>query len=469
MITVPDRDALTATILANLKSSRTSIDTSKGSPEWARVNAVVEAIYGIHWNVRAVQQTIWPGPDTPTADLESHADLRIEEDARRGPVESSGTDALTVTGTLAGAAVTAGLALVHSDGTRIQLTEGATIGVGTADLSVEAITKGIIGNKLTGDTFTFESPPANIQAEATLAADLTGGLDQETNAELLERVIQAYRNPPAGGRFADYWKWALAVDGVASAYVYGPSSYALEGRRGLGIVDVAILIPGTGAARAAGAAIVQDVQDMIDANRPVHAKASTVFTVDIRAEDIDVQLTPAEGYEWDWTGSGVVQSYAAKVITWTGALPETLTAAVDAGESPRIFVAGQVFTVASYVGVTTTINETPTTDPANPDPIYPGGPLSAGALAAVKTYCDSLGPSRETYADPSQRWDDTLRPTRIAQALIETKTSNGTVVGIEGCREATVITPPANMVPTDDVAGNPELIVYGVITIRPVP
>lgn len=468
MITVPTRDEVLAEYLAALKAARPQTDTAKGSPEWARANALIELVYGLHWQVRTAQRSIWPSADTPTEDLERHAELRVGD--RIPASTASGTAALTVTGTLAGAAVTAGLTLAHSDGTRFQLTEGATIGAGTATLAIEAITTGEAGNKLTGDVLTFESPPANIEADATLAADLTGGYDQETDAELLKRIQDAFVNPPAGGRFSDYRQWARDVPGVGGAYCYGPSSYALTGRRGVGIVDVAVAAQGTGSGRVPSAALVQEVQAAIDEQRPVHAKAGLAIAVTGVAQAIDVQLDPREGFEFDWTGSGVVSSYASQVITWTGEINTALRAAVDAGAASRIFCAGQVFTVTAYDNAgpyTTTISETPTTNPASPDPIYPGGPMSAPALAAIKGYMDSLGPARPASADPNQRWDGTCRVDQIKAALLERYDSDQRLVGVQGCRAVTVGTPAADVVATDTPPSTIQLLYYGVILVRP--
>ena len=474
MITVPTRETLTAELLVALKAARPSIDTSKGSPEWARANGLVELCYGQHWNIREVQYSIWPGPNTPTADLEAHADLRLGLDARLPARAASGTDILRVTGTLAGAKVEAGDTLASADGTRFEIAEDVTVGVGTADVSMAAITKGIVGNKLSGDVMDFESAPANIETEATLQGDLSGGFDQETNAGLLERVQHAYKNPPAGGRFSDYWGWARGVAGVGQAYSYGPSSYDLDGRRGLGIVDVALLSPGTGSARAPSAAVVSAVQDALDANRPVHAKPGLALAAVGVAQDVDVQLTPREGYEFDWTGTLTVSSYAAKVITVSAAIPDAIQALIDAGSTARIMLKGQLMVVTAYSSpgggpYTMTVQDTPSPVPAGADTVYPGGPLTAPALAAVKAYMDGLGPARGTAADPDQAWDDTCRPNGISAVLLERRiASDGSVVGVAGCKGTTVVTPGADVEPTDPgTTTGPNFLYYDEVTVRP--
>lgn len=56
----------------------------------------------------------------------------------------------------------------------------------------------------------------------------------ETDAELLTRLLEYIRRPPAGGNQYDYEKWSLEIDNVAAAYV-------IPLGQGLGTVDVIIL------------------------------------------------------------------------------------------------------------------------------------------------------------------------------------------------------------------------------------
>lgn len=56
----------------------------------------------------------------------------------------------------------------------------------------------------------------------------------ETDDELLARLLEYIRKPPAGGNQYDYEKWAMEVDGVVAAY-------CIPLAQGLGTVDVIIL------------------------------------------------------------------------------------------------------------------------------------------------------------------------------------------------------------------------------------
>jgi len=56
----------------------------------------------------------------------------------------------------------------------------------------------------------------------------------ETDEELLARLLEYIRRPPAGGNKYDYIKWALTIDNVAAAYCFPLG-------QGLGTVDVVIV------------------------------------------------------------------------------------------------------------------------------------------------------------------------------------------------------------------------------------
>lgn len=115
----------------------------------------------------------------------------------------------------------------------------------------------------------------------------------ETDSELLDRLLAALRDPPAGGNAGDYVQWALEVDGVKAAW-------CIPEGQGLGTVDVVILASGdtetpTEELRAA-------VWDHIDPLRPVTASivrilAPTITTQSVTMEvsgDVDLTVLAAE-------------------------------------------------------------------------------------------------------------------------------------------------------------------------------
>lgn len=98
-------------------------------------------------------------------------------------------------------------------------------------IDVELVDAGSDGNLAGGSTVSFDAPPVNVASEAVVseAFPLRGGSDGEDDARLRQRIINARRNRPAGGNWAQLRQWALeAVPSIQDAYVYpalgGPGS-----------------------------------------------------------------------------------------------------------------------------------------------------------------------------------------------------------------------------------------------------
>lgn len=456
MIVVPTRAETLSDIVAFLKARQPDLSTSLDTPTGGQLEAVVEALRGLWAALRAAEKDIFPQTASPAA-LELHAELRLGQGARRGATSAAGAAALKATGDAA-SVVVVGASLVHSDGTRYRTTTGGTLPAsGELLCSLQAISVGEATNKLAGDSLSWESPAAGLDPTAEIVVDLEGGLEQETLAELLVRLLHAFQNPPAGGRFSDYWAWAMAVAGVASAYIYGPSSYGHTGRRGLGVIDVAILQHGTGAGRLPSADLVATVQAAIDLARPGGTKDVAVLTPAAQTQAIDVQVDPQSGYEWDWNDiDHTVSSWtpATRTLVFSPSLPAVL----EVGH--RLLCGGELMVVESLEALSNAavLEEAFDSAPAGGTAIWPAGPLTASVQAAITAYIDSLGPARSSAADPHQVWDDTLRKAQLDRAVCN-------VVGVEDC---TIVTPSTNVAPTDHApAGTVDLIVPGVITVRP--
>jgi hypothetical protein len=359
--------------------------------------------------------------------------------------------------------------IVSDDGYEYQNTTGGTLDAnGELTVSVESVSTGTVANRDSGDTLYFVSAPVGINAEATLSGDIDGAVDQETDGQLLARVLDAYRNPPAAGRFSDFRQWANQVEGVAAAYCYGPHSADTDGRRGIGIVDVAILQTGTGSARIPSATLQSAVDDYIEDRRPACTVDFSVVLPASDAQDIDVTLTPKTGYEADFT-----QLAARTVSSWTVATKTLVLSGTVAGMSAdiavddRILVDGQLAKVLTLPGGSTLTcqplsdTETDLADfarsPTSGDGVYSAGPLTGPALVALKALVDGLGPARGTAADPEQDWDETLRLASIFDVLMD----------IEGVKDVSITTPASNYTPTD--GGTPttlDLVIHNVVTVQ---
>lgn len=107
----------------------------------------------------------------------------------------------------------------------------------------------------------------------------------ETDAELLNRLLSVLRTPPSGGTKADYESWACAVDGVASAL-------CIPVAQGAGTVSVVILADAeTTGSEVPAQALLDAVTAHIDTVRPVTVSAVYVLAPQFISQDITMSTT----------------------------------------------------------------------------------------------------------------------------------------------------------------------------------
>ena len=100
-----------------------------------------------------------------------------------------------------------------------QTTVGSEIGIdGFGSGHAVALTAGTIGNLLDGTNLSFAAETIAGVSLITCLGDMTGGVEQETDDQLRERILFRIQNPPMGGSQADYVRWAMAVPGVTRAW-----------------------------------------------------------------------------------------------------------------------------------------------------------------------------------------------------------------------------------------------------------
>lgn len=110
-----------------------------------------------------------------------------------------------------------GVEIIGANSVNYQTTEtGETGSDGLGTAPAVAMTAGTVGNLPAGENFAVQTVPG-INA-GTAYSDMTGGIEQETDEQLRERVLFRIQNPPMGGSQADYISWALAVPGVTRAW-----------------------------------------------------------------------------------------------------------------------------------------------------------------------------------------------------------------------------------------------------------
>lgn len=184
-----------------------------------------------------------------------------------GPVVATGTN---------GTDIPEDTLLVRSDGALYRVTALATISGGEATLAVTAEAAGDAGDWEAGQTLSFQSPIAGVDATATVdTAGLTGGHDEEDTEVYRTRLLERKRRPPTGGSDQDYIAWTKLWAGVTRVWVYRHED-------GLGTVTVRFMLGDAGDVFPA-AGDVTGVQAILESKRPttaeVTAAAPTALTV----------------------------------------------------------------------------------------------------------------------------------------------------------------------------------------------
>lgn len=230
---------------------------------------------GLHGNI-ANRARFFPAPDNPEANARWASLLTIDRksaEAATGPAAVPGTDGVTIE---------TGAILVRADGFRYVVTADVTIAAGTATMALEAVDPGIAGEMDAGQQLTFQSPISGVSAIATVAGPgIADGLDEESEADFCGRIQDEMRNPSAGGKEADYEKWAKQVPGVTRAWVEGNWS-------GLGTVRVLFVMDGRVDIIPAGGDVTL-VTAAIAAQRPVTADVTVAAPT---ATPLDLTITP---------------------------------------------------------------------------------------------------------------------------------------------------------------------------------
>lgn len=191
-----------------------------------------------------------------------------------GQIEMTGVD---------GTNIPAGTIWQNSEGVQYSTDVLAIISSGSATVEVTSIDPGSASNTSELE-LAILNPIINLDSTAQVAQVIGGGADEETDAELRERLLALYASPLAGGRAADYEQWALEVAGVGDAWVFdafsGPSTVGVVVSDGEGqIVD-----PG----------VKTNCQENIDDNRPLGVVA-TVYDILPKAITLDVNILPNNG------------------------------------------------------------------------------------------------------------------------------------------------------------------------------
>ncbi|RAU93214.1 baseplate J/gp47 family protein [Paenibacillus sp. YN15] len=229
-----------------------------------------------------------------------YLDRRADEHGvtRRSAAKANGE--VVVTGS-AGAAVPKGTVFATGAGIRYAAAVGVVLPAeGRAVVKVEAEKAGASGNAASG---TITVIPVSVSGVSAVNNDapVTGGADAESDASLLERLLQRVRNQATSGNAAHYKLWAMEVEGIGDARVFPLWN-------GPGTVKVVVL---NQAKRAPAAEQIDAVKAHIEASRPVGAMV-TVEASQETAMNVSVQVTLSSGYPLEKVRTAIqagIQSY----------------------------------------------------------------------------------------------------------------------------------------------------------------
>lgn len=160
-----------------------------------------------------------------------------------------------------------------------------TITAGVAAPDVVAVVGGTDGNQDAGATLSLVTPITGIDSDGAVdGSGLTGGIDEETDAALLIRLLLRLQSPPKGGGPGDYVFWALEVAGTTRAWQYPLVD-------GGGTVAVRFVMDNKAITLIPDAGEVATVQAYIDTKAPVTAEVTVIAPV-ATATAFTISITP---------------------------------------------------------------------------------------------------------------------------------------------------------------------------------
>lgn len=159
------------------------------------------------------------------------------------------------------------------DGVRFETLQDAVLCAGDLSVNVNARSldggkdKNVLANKIT----VMVTPPAGITSVNNSAA-FTGGVDEETDAELRSRILESYKNISNGTNIAFYKNEVLKYDGVYSVSVVPIA-------RGVGTVDIYVAGKGELLSNSLINTIQNGIDELREINLDIQVKSPTLVTV----------------------------------------------------------------------------------------------------------------------------------------------------------------------------------------------
>lgn len=482
-IEIPTLEELTSQILGYERVRFPSADLSPESFLGKKARAEAMFLLGLYRSVEDADFDGIPQSKTSRAALVQWADRLGLSNGEGGygalvAIQATGGVATIDAGT-AGATLPAGSTALAEDGVTVIVTDEAVTldGNGDGTVDVSADTAGVAGNLDEDAVITWVSPPAGIPTSATISTELSGGDDEESTANLLQRVLTRLQTPPKGGHANDYRTWNESIAGVKRAYVY-------PHRGGLGTVHAVLTQNGSGTTRAIGTTTKATADTYLATVRPVTVQGYTSFAPSMAAgngKEIRVRVVPAKDeFDFDWDDGGTPMTVKAggttSLLRINGSPPANLTSAVSAGDEPRIQIANSTtgapviceqprVTAIDIVTISPdtilTLDTALTVYPTAANNIYAGGPVVDTIQNDILDYTDILGPSRAgEFADEDDAWEDTIAIYRLAGIALEAVDDDEVTRLCSDITAVTIAGAAANYQPPDNGASAAPSMAY---------
>jgi uncharacterized phage protein gp47/JayE len=217
-----------------------------------------------------------------------YLDRRAAEQGLTRKAAVAATGEVTVTGP-EGTLIPAGTVFATSGDSPIyfEATIDATISGGSANISIQAQYPGAAGNVDAGKITVMVGELADV-ISVTNDEPTSGGIDEESDDELLARYIEKVSTPITSGNKYQYEQWAKSITGVSDAKCYPLWN-------GPGTVKVVLVDEEK---RSPSQSIIDAVTNYIESQRPIGASVTVVGVTEVPI-DISADLTLQAGVSID--------------------------------------------------------------------------------------------------------------------------------------------------------------------------
>lgn len=295
--------------MVSIFNDQTGYNVNTESDISVRLYAVASQIYGLYAESEWLSKQCFPQTATESF-LEQHAYLRgierREATYAQGYVDFYGEESTTER------SIPVGTVCMTGSGVRFVtqeigvLTEGET----SVSILVEAVEPGVSGNVVSGSVTTMAVAPIGI-THCLNGSGFTGGMEQEEDDTLRERVLETYARLPNGANVAFYEQCAMSFDDVVATSVIPRS-------RGIGTVDVVI-------ATASGIpdeSLLEEVRVYLQERREIAVDVEVLAPVE-KSVDISIALTVESGKDKEFAVqqvTEVIQNYCNGTLLSCGLL-----------------------------------------------------------------------------------------------------------------------------------------------------